>query len=272
MRGRGFRASGVVGFAITTAAAGCSLLVDTSGLSGSAAEDAASDRAVPNEGGALDAGAEATSSSDAGRTCDATFCDDFDDGPLGAKWTKTTLAGGGTLELATPARSLPNALRAQFHGVSSPQDRYAMLEQDLGLGKSVRCDFSIYVASRPNMDLDDVFRIRTRGPGVGDFLLYFAVSTGGGSLADDIAYPDGGCACPQKYVPFTQLPVSSWAHVTVETNFSTATVTVDGTMVVSDTFGPIVPNEPIVVGLGGRAFSSITSDVLFDDFSCTITR
>jgi hypothetical protein len=140
------------------------------------------------------------------------------------------------------------------------------------MGKAVRCDFDVYVAHRPNMDLHDAFRIRTRGPGIGDYILYLAVSTGGGSLADDIAYSDGGCSCPQKYAPFPDLQEATWAHVTVETDFSTAKVSIDGVVVVHDTFGPLVPTDPIVVGLGGRAFSSITSDVLFDDFSCTITR
>lgn len=181
------------------------------------------------------------------------------------------LAGGGTLELGLPAKSMPNGLRAKFYGVTSPADRYALLEKDLGVGKSVRCDFDIYVNQRPNMDVVDVFRIRTRGPGVGDYILYLAVTTGGGSLADDISYADASCACPQKYVPFTKLHVASWSHVTVETDFATAKVTVDGTVVVNDTFGPINPTDPIVVGLGGRAFSSITSDVSFDDFSCTLS-
>jgi hypothetical protein len=271
---RGFRFAGVVGFAIAMAAAGCSLLVDTSGLGGTtAADDAANDHAAPNDGGALDAGdADASSSSDSARTCDATFCDDFDDGPLGAKWTKSMLTGGGTLALDTPALSLPNALRAQFHGVSSPTDRYAMLEQDLGLGRAVRCDFAMNVTHRPNKDLNDVFRIRTRAPGIDDYLLYFAVATAGGALADDIAYPDGGCACPQRYESFPVLPEGTWVHVTVQTDFTTAQVTIDGQLVVDKSFGPLVPNEPIVVGLGGRAFSSIISDTLFDDFSCTVTR
>jgi hypothetical protein len=265
----------VAGFAIAIAAAGCSLIVDTSGLVGVAGDDAASDRAAPNEAGAVDAADasdDAASPSDAARTCDATFCDDFDDGPLGATWTKTNLAGGGTLDLATPAQSLPNALRARFYGVSSPDDRYAMLEKDLGMGKAVRCDFAMQVTKRPNKDIDDVFRIRTRGPGLNDYLLWFVVSTAGGALADDIAYPDGGCACPQRYDAFPNLPQGTWVHVTVETDFSRATVKIDGQTVVDDTFGPLVPTEPIVVGLGGRAFSSITGDVLFDDFSCTITR
>ncbi len=258
-----------------TAPFGCSLLVDTSGLTSATTEDGAADRASATDGGAdvssLDAATDALAA-DGGIVCDATFCDDFDDGPVGAKWSRA-IVNKGSIDLATKYTSAPSALRARFFGSDSTDDRYAMLERDLGTGTRVRCDFSMSVTARADRDVNDPFRIRTTAPGVSDYLLYLVLPAAGGiALADDIQYSDGGCACPQRLTSFDSFPIGAWRRITIETDFTTATLSVDGAVVVTNTFGPIVPNGPIVVGLGGRAFSSITSETLFDDFSCTITK
>jgi hypothetical protein len=254
---------------------GCSLVVDTSGLTSVATEDAAGDRASGTDGGADGASLDALTdalTADGGTVCDATFCDDFDDGPVGAKWSRS-IVNQGAIDLSTKYTSAPSALRARFFGSQSTDDRYAMLERDLGTGTRVHCEFSMYVTARADKDVNDPFRIRTTAAGISDYLLYLVLpSTGGIALADDIHYADGGCACPQKFATFDPFPVGAWRRITVETDFTTATLSVDGAVVVTSTFGPIVPDGPIVVGLGGRAFSSITSDTLFDDFSCTITK
>lgn len=94
--------------------ASCTLLVSTSGLTGSAARDAAAadgpsavDAAAPVDGG-VDAVA------DGGPFCashrGATFCADFDQGDARAGWTSRGTAGaGGSLALETTAFISPPA-------------------------------------------------------------------------------------------------------------------------------------------------------------------
>lgn len=76
--------------------------------------------AFPSEGG--DGGARFCASSAAAH--DAALCDDFDEGPLGQRWSVSALDAGGTLALSAAAvRSEPNAMVAETASSSSSSAR-----------------------------------------------------------------------------------------------------------------------------------------------------
>lgn len=141
----------------TLSLAACSLLVDASGLDDAPSRgadggaDAVADAAVVD-------GASGPSPSDAGgdvlvATRDAcsshTFCDTFDEAPLGALWSTSTFSGGGELALETnPSRSGANSLAVNVPTSSAR----AFLEKTLmvpGGATTVRAGFSIFPESYP---------------------------------------------------------------------------------------------------------------------------
>jgi hypothetical protein len=265
------RAAAIALMASTLYAVGCSLFVDASGLAGdplvdASTIDAAGDRPTTESG--LDTSAPA----DAGKICDATFCDDFEDGPLGARWTSVEITNGGIAELTMPDDAGSKAFRARFSGGSASGDRSAVLERDLGKGSHLRCDFSMFVAARPNEIFVDALRIRTTVPGVDPYHLLFGVNAGaGGTFREDFFYTEGGCDCPLHDGNPPTFPDSQWVRVTFETNFMTASIAYDGQVVSAGKFFGFTPATNVFVALGSIAYKPETSDMRFDDFSCTMT-
>lgn len=264
------RAAAVAAMVSFSYGAGCSLFVDTSDLAGDLAADASSDvqgERASGEGGDSSARVDA----DGGKACDATFCDDFDDGALGATWTSTTLTKSGVLELGATAHSAPNALRARFE-TSTPQgDRDAFLEKDLGRGTRLRCDFFVFVEVPPESDFVDIVRVRTTAAGVADYNLLFGVSpVGGATFREDLFLTDGGCGCPRKEASPPAVPLSRWVAVTLETDFATASLSYDGRVVAAGPFAGFTPSSNVFVAIGTRAYKQQPSVVLFDDVSCSL--
>lgn len=257
------------------AAAACSALVDTSGLSGGPA-DAALEASSPGDAAPdvvdVPDAADAADAADGGGICDASFCDDFDDGPLGARWTSMDIGTSGVLSLATPAVSAPNSLRAVLLDALTDDDAYAFVDKDLGPGKAVRCEFSVFLTTRPtDNNHTDLFRIRASGADVKDYQLWFGVTNIDATFREDVFFPDGGCDCPRQDVGPDSFPDARWVRVTVESNFKTATVRYDGTVVASGSLGGFIPTGRLSVALGVGGYAGHRTDVLFDDFVCTVT-
>jgi hypothetical protein len=264
------RGAAVAAMVSTVCAAGCSLFIDTAGLEGELPPDASGD--VQSERASSEGG-DTSAPLDAGKVCDATFCDDFDDGGLGARWTSKAVDNGGVLELGTPARSTPNALRARFTTTTTaPGDRNALLERDLGAGTRLRCDFWMFVESPPtDGTFVDIFRVRTTAPGVDEYNLFFGVNGGpGASFREDLFLTDGGCPCPRREASPPTFPLSRWVEVTVETDFATASLAYDGHVVAAGPFALFKPSSNVFVAVGTRAYGQQPSVVLFDDLSCTL--
>jgi len=264
------RAAGIAAMVSTFYAVGCSLLVDTEGLGGSPTPDASGD-ATGDRTAQAESGADTSAPIDAGKTCEATFCDDFDEGGIGARWTSKDIQNGGLLDLGTPAVSAPNALRTRFATSTAMTDRVALLERDLGMGTHLRCDFSMFLETRPSTSFVDLFRIRTTAPGVNEYNLFFGVNAStGATFREDLYLTDGGCGCPRKEANPPTLLASRWVRVSVETDFATASLAYDGVVVSAGSFGGFAPGSNIFVALGTVAYQQQPSVVLFDDFSCTL--
>lgn len=150
------------------------------------------------------------------RYCDgfknATFCDDFDVGTLGAGWLPPDLKGAGsTVAQSSTAQSLPFSLRSTITGPQS-NDPVAYIEKDFP-GTWVALDYSyyLYVVKRPT----------TTGMEIGDVGVFtsteawYAGLIVGGSTDQGFVEHDKP-ATPSQYAP-TQLtaptPVGKWVHV-----------------------------------------------------------
>jgi len=248
------------------------LLVDSSDLSGGAEDDAAlaEDREDPPEGSAGEGGADAglDGAADA-RVCDAGFCDDFDEGPLGARWSEVDTSGG-TASFGTPSLSPPNALRIVITDAAVSRAQ-VLLQKELGIATKLRCAFGVYVVARPTNAFVDLFRVRTSGSGIVDYHVGLGVSAGeGGTFREDVFYPEGGCGCPRATQNPATFPTQRWVRVAVDMDFiaANATLSYDGAVVLNAPFGGFQPTSTIVVGLGGVNLRGSTADVLFDDLAC----
>ena len=150
------RALGLFFVVAVAAGRGCSLLVSTSGFSDGAtsSEAGAQDASAP-----IDALSDAPAKTDAASVCDATFCDSFDDGPLGARWDSRDGPVAATLALVPAANSAPSALELDLAAgkPSSTVERRAFLTKLLGVkAGTVSCRFQVNLLLSP-------------GPGAGDF-------------------------------------------------------------------------------------------------------
>jgi hypothetical protein len=137
----------------------CSLLIDTTGLSGGGAPDALADGVGassdgPGGGGLVDAGAGF-------RDCDATpheLCDDFDNGALGVRWSGQMRANG-ILELSPNAGlSPPAALHSSVTRPPAGGASAAALYKDIVRSASlVSCELDVQILDGSFQALDVSF-------------------------------------------------------------------------------------------------------------------
>ena len=180
------------------------------------------------------------------------------------------MESGGAIESTSSALSPPNALRIRLVDVGgSPSDRTGALERDLGPARAVRCSFSTFIASGPSADFIDMVRIRTRGAGLLDYQLLFAVDPKATFLRDDAYFADGGCGCPANAKNTPPIAHDRWVRVALETDFKTATLSFDGSVVLSTSFVGFVPTANVLFALGAHGYGKAASDFRFDDVVCT---
>jgi hypothetical protein len=261
---------------------GCSLLVDQSGLTGGASDDASteSDGATPADAPGIDAyapsdapiqdGAGNGEGGDAGSLgCAAAghdFCDDFDNGALGATWTRF-LTQGGTMTLDPVALSPPFSLflaGADAGGYSDLQ-----LFKDFVGTLGIRCSFDLRVdAYDSNVDLLHVdFKSKS-----GAYWVRLVVS--GGDLNEYGQLPDGGTRVQHNYA-VNQPSVGAWSRVELNIQLAgdagTVTLTVGG-VPVTENLSPPADITGNTVRLGAYGVNLDKWRAHFDNFSCDQQR
>lgn len=246
-------------FPLSGAIAACFLLPGVGELTGgSSGGDAA----------LADAAREA---SDGASTCDATFCDDFDRGALGATWTEVRGLDAGFMSLGAPAVSPPNALQiVQFDG-GGAQKNLPMLVKDLPKGSSLRCSFSVLGDQLPpaNGSGDVLVFLFAGGASFVDNEILLALDKAGIGLREDVRLLDGGCACPNFDVGPFPIPTGLFTRITMATDFSIARIFVNDTEVATHAVtGAGASQVRVFFGYDRPAG---TSRIRFDDFSCTVT-
>jgi hypothetical protein len=178
-----------------------------------------------------------------------TFCDDFDDGSLGATWDKTNNGAGGTLSQSTNAVSPPYAFQAQVPGGAGQP--YALLQKYLSAGQHVHyeCDIIIIGAQSTKMELDYFdFAFKPSGYTTGNFNLE-RLNPGGAveqisraTTADADTYNDDTIG----------EELTSWKHLVVDIDFakSTFTLAVDGATVDAMSMKPPLASAQSTLGVG----------------------
>lgn len=209
---------------------------------------------------------------DAPGSCDATFCDDFDKGPLGAAWTTVNGLDAGLMTLGQPAVSPPNALVISQPDGGGTQQKTPMLVKDLPKGSSLRCSFTVLGESLPpnSKSAGDVLSFLYAGNGtfVDDEILLSLDKTGLG-LREDVGLLDGGCDCPRFFAGPFPISTALFTRVALVTDFVTARILVNDVEVASHAVtGAGATQVRVSFGYDRPAGPS---KVRFDDFACTVT-
>lgn len=235
----------------------CDLFPDVGGLTDASATTDVSDAAVD---------VAAKDVADAGPSCEATFCDDFDKGQLGATWSFETAQANVQLSLDAPAVSAPNAFHVVYGGDAGKKS--GMLRKDFSSASSITCEVDLQFAPNTTSDL---LTIQFGGPNNDDNTVWLDMFNGDLGLREDSVLADGGCACPGwNDTVKSAVPTNTWLHVKVAiTNFTQLDAYVDGAHVLAQTIigsGPVASKVQI-----GIIESGFAADVRFDDFQCTTT-
>jgi len=251
---------------------GCGLFPDLSLLSGEdaggsdAMSDATSDVStfdVTSDAPPSDAGLDVKKS-----PCSQphTFCDDFDDGSLGATWDKSDNTGGGILSQSTNAVSPPYAFQAQVPGGGGHPD--AILQEYLAAAQHVHyeCDIVIMGSQSTNMEIDYFdFAFQPAGYSYGNFNLE---QLNPGATLEEISRPTGADASAYNDDNFN-LVLSSWKHVVVDIDFakSTFTLAVDGVTIDAMSMKPVLASSVSTLGVGVTYSGGLTAPwtVLIDN-------
>jgi hypothetical protein len=247
-------------FLLLAAFAGCSLLVDTNGLTGSQPHDAG-----PTPDG--------TATGDAG--CGHALCDDFDDGPIGGPpWTGQILSGGGSLRLDFDASvSPPASLLASCPGA---EGLARLVWATDGGAKTIACAFELLLDAAPSGgDEHELFQILFDAPQgkLNGYNLSLHASSTETHVIEYADLPDGGSM--YNSFPFAPPPYGRWTLVEMRVDLASPNVTlaVAGANVVAQALTPAsgIRGQSVRIGMqiygGGSAYSAH-----FDDVRCDVTR
>ena len=261
------RAFAALGLALTVSALACSILVSTEDLSGPS--DAAVD--APDVSLPVDAATDSPSDAGGGDACKATFCESFDDGEVGSRWTSKRVVGDATLTHDTSGfRSPPNALRARVDTDGSVAAA-ATLERNLGPGRAISCSFDWLIAKRPSRGLSDVIVLRTAGTDVNSYEVLFGLGESGkAALREDQIFTDGGCGCPAS-ITSPVSPGADWVRVTIETDFTRVVLRYDGLVVEERPLVGVKQSGDIYVKIGASGYVISPFDFRIDNLECTVT-
>jgi hypothetical protein len=264
-----------VGFACFVAVSSlrCSLLVDTNGLSGGPA--ASPDGDAPD--GSSDApGGDALLDADVGfRDCDATphdFCDDFDNGVFGARWSGQTLTNGGVVSLDDAGLSPPNALRATLVPLHDGGNGGAALFKNImRVASFVSCEFDVQILEGDfqafDLSFEDDAGVTTYGVSfnVGD-------TSPGAHLREYTVSGSTYVVLHQYSLP--AMATGVWHHASFVVSIAggdagSATLTIDGTPFVDARLAP-KPALSLYRLTLSETFTTDPFDALYDNVHCDI--
>lgn len=269
------------------ALAACSLLVDTSQLSG--ADVAASpDAATTPADGAADTSnatdapagdARVGEAGDAGTDVDSSvapcipnatrLCDAFDDPAPGSTWTSKDL-DRGTVTFDAVGLSLPHALHAKIVAGTGNGDAN-LVETYPTTRTNVRCDFDLKLVDVPTSGELDVINVTTTLPSGQSYEVYFAIIENAWAVAEyQSSTSVGGTINRQQNLPAT-LPKNTWFHVAFAQAGATATVTANGVVATLGALAmPAGSDSSVNVGITYVPASVQSGDVIIDNVDCTV--
>jgi hypothetical protein len=237
----------------------CGLFPDLGPLSGgdAGASDAAFDvtNDATNDAPPSDAGPDVKTSPCAAKH---TFCDDFDDGALGATWDYPNNGLGGTLSQSTNAVTPPYAFQAQVPGDAGHP--YAMLQKYLPASTHVHfeCDLMIIGSQSAQMEVDYFdFAFKPSGYVYGDFNLE---QLNPGGTVEQIARTTADAGNTYNDDNFAS-DFTTWKHIVVDIDYAKSTFTfiVDGTTVDAMSMKPPLASAQATLGVGITYVGGLTA-------------
>jgi hypothetical protein len=244
--------------------AGCSLLTnldtlatDTSDASTDVATDAGTDSPGPDGG-------------DGGKCSPPAFCDDFDQGALGARWSGVQTSSFAALSLSNDAVSPPNAFSAVISAGSPASDRVAMLTEQFPTIKSLDCTFEMQILQTSTTERINFFSVYVNNPSFSGYQFNVFINPDGTSLLEEWAvYPDGGSFITGQ--PFGKLAQKTWLHMEVIVDYTaSARVFADGSPLAAIKMVTQTPvSEMFMFGVHDNGTGAWS--VLFDDLVCMPT-
>lgn len=158
-------------------------------------------------------------------------CDDFDDAPLGMRWTSSQISGLATMALDDAGSvSPPNALMLTLAANPGFNGRNAYLAKNFTTRSTVDCDFDVKIDTTSATTSYDVrpiqFNVNANGYNFYQFWLNLAASKL--SLEQDIqsSTPDAGEMNPTTVVQ-DPLDTKIWHHIHIGTDFKRVKVDID---------------------------------------------
>ena len=248
--------------------AACSLLVSVPTdeyTSGAANNDAAApETSAGGEGGAStidDGGSVATGA------CDATFCETFDEGPLGANWAQMEAFGGGELALVPSTQGPPNALRVRLNAPAvEGAARSAFLAKTFPVPKQARCSVDVFAG--PGLGAGDDIEVLSLQATSGGKLYSLHVKVGN----DELHFREGISGESTSSAEIQAEPwTGAWMHLEIDVELGVrAMLTGLGQKQELALRAFPADNVSLVVGESSDS-DSWAYEVLVDNVVCTLT-
>lgn len=272
-----------IGVALGCLAAAC-LLPELRGLAGDGAD---ASTLVDGSSGDANVDGSADGAVDVGpdvprAPCpDSSFCDDFDQGALGARWSAIQQLDG-VLTLEEGGLSAPNRLRMDLlapKGGTRRAGLQKLIPIPSGITRVV-CTMSLRVDVRPTATSDDYQILEVTQRDGARTSTYVKIGPTQTMLIESRPTADGGTATSTKTLATTAggVPTGSWAKITLDVNTTTKTSTlsiVDATNTAAQFSTSIFAgsnNKTLELYLGEPDDGDIgLSTTQFDDFRCDFT-
>jgi hypothetical protein len=231
----------ISGIAIAWLAAGCGRL-------GFAARDDAASVDASSTGD----GDSATPNADASLCVSPCFEDNFDSGPLGARWSGFATTQDGTLSLGTNAVSQPNALHATIAASGSAIDRQALLREAIPAMRSIQCSFDLYVAQEATTERSRFLSLFVNNAIWSGYELNAWIQSDGTTLLEEWGIcADGTCnfITGNPGAPLGATP--RWVHIDFQADYAgSARLYADGNPIAAIALYPQTPSgESFFVGV-----------------------
>jgi hypothetical protein len=202
-----------------------------------------------------------------GAGCAATFCDDFDNGELGAKWSDAGVTTGAEIMLVDAGLSAPFAFRAASPGGIANTE--ALLAKFVGSRRALRCELDLQLVSPPPTGEIDYISFVSHTTEVPLYRVYFAIFDGTWNVAEFARAADGTRLLDRaKDMPAP--PIDRWTHVLFETDGNEASISFDGVKVATLTaLSQIRPEgREIHIGITFASSATTASSALYDNIAC----
>lgn len=272
-----------IGVALGCLAAAC-LLPELRGLAGDGAD---ASTLVDGSSGDANVDGSADGAVDVGpdvprAPCpDSSFCDDFDEGPLGGRWTAIQQLDG-VLSLEDGGLSAPNRLRMDLlvpSGASRRAGMQKLIPVPSGLTRVV-CTLSVRIDVRPTASGDDYQIVEVTLRDGARTSTYVKIGPTQTQLIEGRPGADGGFVTTAKTLTTAAggIPSGVWTKVTVDVSYpaKTATLTVSpaggATTQLSTSIFAGTNDKTLELYLGEPDDSDNgPSTTQFDDFRCDLT-